>query len=694
MTSNKRDHSPPPSIEEQSKRQEVQHSDVNISHSSWLYKLTSTPNSSATRFDNNEEKEFPSEKEGKQEEKVNVSTTENTPSQPKQEDNLPQYTTGGNGGGIWSWLGYSGTQSASATSVPEPNPIPESAPASVPIDEANKTNQEQTTNDHKDDDGVTPQVHHQGHHHHQPKPSYWKSFFTSNKNQEGSQQDSVIISDKDDVTEQDIPAPVPEAEQQTPEEPQQRKPAVAPSRHNVVLPTFKSQFNKATVPYHDSNTSIFSKAINAINSIIFTQKSASSAIDDDWQDISRLSTMLDSLKTDISSKRIVIIGVHGWFPMKLVRSMVGEPTGTSVKFCEQMTAAVKKYFENTHEITMPDESIVNIPLQWEGKVLERVEKLYSLIESDYKKVIEEADIVLWATHSQGTPVSAILLRKLIEEGIIQVNKQPICMLAMAGISHGPFPSLKGNLLVKYFEADAARELFDFMDSNSDISVQYREAMAYILQNKVKTVLVGSMQDQVVPLYSAIMSGISHPNILRAVYIDGHIYTKDDFLIRLITFALRLLNVGLSDHGFLIHISEVLAGNLYAWEGGHSTVYEELDVFMLPLQYLFETRPIGQFEILKPASLLSQKISDSRDRAKEKVLDKVKARLDPFQAKLRLNPFHLPWAMRGIWDDPRILDDDTLSSELDTLQDLFDKWNPTSARLKEIKFRLEPLKARL
>ncbi|OAD09073.1 hypothetical protein MUCCIDRAFT_135180 [Mucor lusitanicus CBS 277.49] len=381
--------------------------------------------------------------------------------------------------------------------------------------------------------------------------------------------------------------------------------------------------------------------------------------------------MLDSLRADISSKRIVIIGVHGWFPMKLVRSMVGEPTGTSIKFCEQMTAAVKKYFEDTHNVTIPDESIVNIPLQWEGKVLERVEKLYSFIESDYKKVIQDADIILWATHSQGTPVSAILLRKLIEDGIIQVNRQPICMLAMAGISHGPFPSLKGNLLVKVIgleSSDAARELFDFMDSNSDISVQYREAMAYILQNKVKTVLVGSMQDQVVPLYSAIMSGISHPSILRAVYIDGHIYTKDDFLIRLITFALRLLNVGLSDHGFLIHISEVLAGNLYAWEGGHSTVYEELDVFMLPLQYL--------------------------DKAKEKVLDTVKARLDPFQAKLRLNPFHLPWAMRGIWDDPRILDDDTLSSELDTLQNLFDKWNPTSARLKEIKFRLEPLKARL
>lgn len=233
-----------------------------------------------------------------------------------------------------------------------------------------------------------------------------------------------------------------------------------------------------------------------------------------------------------------------------------------------------------------------------------------------------------------------------------------------------------------------------MDSNSDISVQYREAMAYIVQNKCKAVLVGSMQDQVVPLYSAIMSGITHPNILRAIYIDGHIYTKDDFLIRLITFALRLLNVGLSDHGFLIHISEVLAGNIYSWEGGHSTVYEELDVFMLPLQYLFETYPFGNMEVQKPFAFIQQELKNASDRVKQNVLDKVKARLDPFQAKARLNPFHLPWAMRGIWDDPRILGDDLLSRELDTLQDLFDKWNPTSARLKEIKFRLEPLKARL
>ncbi|KAI8997105.1 hypothetical protein BDB01DRAFT_712779 [Pilobolus umbonatus] len=359
-----------------------------------------------------------------------------------------------------------------------------------------------------------------------------------------------------------------------------------------------------------------------------------------------------------------------------------------------MSMALKKYFIDEHDLIIPDESITSIPLVREGKIMDRVGYLYEDIMSNWKDTIQSADVILWATHSQGTPVSAILLRRLMENEIIQVHRQPICMLAMAGISHGPFPTFKGNLF--YFEADAARELFDFMDSESPISVQFREAMAFILENRVKTVLVASMQDQVVPLYSAIMSSIAHPGLLRAIYIDGHIYSKDDFLIRLISFALKLLNLGLSDHGFLIHISEVLAGNIYSWDGGHSSVYEELKVFMLPLHYLFETSPFGPCEIIKPKTLSvkdSEQVKMS-DKNKQRAIEGVEARLDPFQAKARLNPFHLPWTIRGIWDDSRILGDDLLSKELEKLHLLFDQWNPTSTRLKEIKFRLEPLRARL
>lgn len=134
--------------------------------------------------------------------------------------------------------------------------------------------------------------------------------------------------------------------------------------------------------------------------------------------------------------------------IQLVRSMLGEPTGTSTKFCDQMTLAVKQYFHQRHHLDIPDKSIINIPLQWEGKVMERVDKLFDYLMSDWKQTIESADVILWVTHSQGTPVSAILLKKLIQTSIIHVDKQPVCMLAMAGISHGPFPTLKGNLLVK------------------------------------------------------------------------------------------------------------------------------------------------------------------------------------------------------------------------------------------------------
>lgn len=132
----------------------------------------------------------------------------------------------------------------------------------------------------------------------------------------------------------------------------------------------------------------------------------------------------------------------------MVRNVIGEPTGTSMKFCEQMISAVKKYFSSTFDINIPDECITSIPLQWEGKVLERVEKLYDYLISDWKNAVQQADVILWATHSQGTPVSTLLLKRLIEDQVIQVRRQPISMLAMAGISHGPFPTLKGNVIVK------------------------------------------------------------------------------------------------------------------------------------------------------------------------------------------------------------------------------------------------------
>ncbi|KAI9279299.1 hypothetical protein BY458DRAFT_487940 [Sporodiniella umbellata] len=451
-------------------------------------------------------------------------------------------------------------------------------------------------------------------------------------------------------------------------------------QENQVLPPFRSLFIQQPKQIQQE-TNLIIKSINTINAILVPPRqdvATSHWLAKKMRDkCSQFVQDLKSLDQDkrLLEKRIVIIGVHGWFPMKLVRSMIGEPTGTSIKFCEQTAAAIQHYFKTEHQVTMPNHAITRVPLEGEGKVQDRVQELYGKLVANYQwlEAVSSADIIFWATHSQGTPVSVMLLKMLLERGHIHTRRQSVCLLAMAGISQGPFPALKGSLIVKYFEADAARELFEFMDSESAISKKYHEALIYILNSKVKMVMTGSMQDQVVPLHSAVMSNLNHPSILRYIYIDGHFYSSDDFLVQLVVFALQLRNLGLSDHGLLVHLSEVLAGNIYVIEGGHSTIYEELGVYMTAVKYMFESSPFGVFDrhtVLPPTS--QQPV------------------IEPFQTKQNHNPYYIPWIMRGICGDTAITSNESLKGELTKLLSLFHRWNPVSNKLKELKFRLDPI----
>ncbi|KAF9187439.1 hypothetical protein BGZ51_001286 [Haplosporangium sp. Z 767] len=373
-------------------------------------------------------------------------------------------------------------------------------------------------------------------------------------------------------------------------------------------------------------------------------------------------------------RKVAIIGIHGWYPRKALRTVIGEPTGTSQKFCEEMDLALKEYLR-THDKHLDPKGITLIPLEGEGKVLDRVKILHqNLVENEtWRNAVHEADLVLVATHSQGTPTSILLIARLIEEELLRVKQddpwmQRIGILTMAGISHGPFPFLKGNLIVRFFEAEAAKELFEFMDSETHVARKYRDGLRTVLSSGVRLTCVASLEDQVVPLYSAIMTSIHHPSIVRAVYIDGTSY-QNDFLINLIAFSLRLRNAGVDDHGILVHLSEVIAGSLYG--EGHSTIYEEREVYLLSIRSLLEP----------PASLTFEKTRS------EPVLN-------PFRAKQRLNPFFLPWGMRGIADEITARGDQILIKELERLKRLYNEWNPVTKAMKEIKFRLEPVRSKL
>ncbi|KAF9108520.1 hypothetical protein BGX29_010990 [Mortierella sp. GBA35] len=449
-------------------------------------------------------------------------------------------------------------------------------------------------------------------------------------------------------------------------------------KKNVVLPNYYEQYPDVwqsliapiELPLHrpsrGRSASIMKSAVNVISNLLFSSPSSPQV---------PTSPQMDSQQRGTSRiRKVAIIGVHGWFPVKLIRTVIGEPTGTSRKFCDEMHRALKDYLK-IHNVELEPEDCTLIPLEGEGKVLNRVDILYkNLVKNEqWKNALHEADLVLVATHSQGTPTSTLLVARLIEEGMLRIAKddprmQRVGILAMAGISHGPFPFLKGNLIVRWFEAEAAQELFEFMDSETEIAKKYREALRIVLTSGVRFTCVASLEDQVVPLYSAVMTSIHHPSIVRAVYIDGATY-QDDFLTNLISFSLRLRNSGVDDHGVLVHLSEVIAGSIYG--EGHSTIYEEREVYLLAIRSLLEP----------PKSLTSE-------------MARSEPILHPFQATQTLNPFYLPWGMRGVMDEIKSLGDEVLNEEMERLKKLYDEWSPVSKGMKEIKFRLEPVRSRL
>jgi hypothetical protein len=272
-------------------------------------------------------------------------------------------------------------------------------------------------------------------------------------------------------------------------------------------------------------------------------------------------------------RKAVAIGVHGFFPMKLVRSVLGEPTGTSIRFANHAASSIKRWAEkNGIEV-----EVEKIALEGEGKVGDRVEMLWKLLQN-WMDHVRSADFVLMAAHSQGVVVGMQLLARLIEEGC--VDNARIGFTAMAGINLGPFYHLPTSILT-----GSAKELFEFQRHDSPASKKYVQAIRTVLAQNVRICYVGSIDDQLVPLESSVMTNISHPHIYRAVFIDGRIHAPD-FLSHLVGFALKLRNLGVTDHGLIRELSTPLAGSLYGGEG-HSRIYNDGAVY----EYVFLISPI-------------------------------------------------------------------------------------------------------
>ena len=186
-------------------------------------------------------------------------------------------------------------------------------------------------------------------------------------------------------------------------------------------------------------------------------------------------------------KRALAIGVHGYFPAPLIRSVLGQPTGTSIRFSNMAAEAIRKYTAD-HGYTC---EIEKIALEGEGRIAERVDLLWKLL-LNWMEEIRKADFILVACHSQGVPVSIMLVAKLISFGCVNASRVGVC--AMAGVNMGPFSAYRSRWI-----SGSAGELFEFELPFSKVSKEYEAALKRALDFGVRISYIGSIDDQLVSL---------------------------------------------------------------------------------------------------------------------------------------------------------------------------------------------------
>ena len=378
-------------------------------------------------------------------------------------------------------------------------------------------------------------------------------------------------------------------------------------------------------------------------------------------------------------RKAISIGVHGLFPAMYLRPMIGQPTGTSLRFANLGADAIRRWADSHGS---PNCEIEKVALEGEGKISERVDNLWKLM-LNWIEHIRKADLILISCHSQGVPVSIMLLEKLIDLGIITNAKIGVC--AMAGVSLGPFPDYKSGILM-----GSAIELWDFGNTESANALRFETALKRVLDYGSRITFIGSIDDQLVPLevcpvsvngdkycfslltliQSAVYSPANHPHIYRAVFIDGRVHAPD-FIAHLVGFALKLRNLGVSDHGLIRELSVPLAGSLYSGEG-HSRLYYDDQVYDLAISHALETtlapnRAACEIHHRKTGTLLGAQQQQS-------------------------NPYVLPWIMRGLLEEDFVKTQ--LSHETEELLKQFDEWKPSNKALKDVKYRLEAVRSKL
>ncbi|EMG47900.1 hypothetical protein G210_1627 [Candida maltosa Xu316] len=356
-------------------------------------------------------------------------------------------------------------------------------------------------------------------------------------------------------------------------------------------------------------------------------------------------------------KRITIIGVHSFLPNKMVRALIGQNTGNSIRFVNKASKSVINWLrENNPDFALEDYTIDSLSIEGQGKMQDRIEKSMILIKN-WMHLLESSDFIYMVSFGTScTFAMNFLARLLTDYPHISKNtkKKKIGVLCMNGNFGGPIIGLDSKLVVRAFtslENEIIKELFEYSKWNSKLSLQLNESIKRLIEDhNVKMTFTGHVNDCFIPLNSSLGIQFIHPNIRRSLYETEPI----PFVSKLLNIICMMNNLGYyNDYNLIKDLSDKLDFNSTGRMFSDEKVYHESVKFILESTNLIHHQDL-----------------------------KIRYRSQPLSNDVFFNL--LPWNLRSLFQDLiKIKHIQSVRLIID-LVDEFNHWNPNNNSNKNYK----------
>lgn len=279
-------------------------------------------------------------------------------------------------------------------------------------------------------------------------------------------------------------------------------------------------------------------------------------------------------------KKIVIIGVHSFLPIKIVRKLIGQSSANGLTLVKEATKAIKYWLKNND---IGEYDIQSIVLEGQGTINDRVDKSLKMLQN-WHETLAQSDFIYVVSYSHGVPVAINIMLELVQK----LSNKKYGLLSLNGILDGVFGNIEQKLINRgntAYENEILNELIDLLQPETQLSLQIMQSLVVLAKYNAKIMFAGSINDQFTPLTSTLCNQFHHPNMYRLLYLDQD-HEVPDFIVTLFEIMTIMKNKGVyNDHNLLRDLSILCQGTT---NGGHGKILYDSNVYLMGIKHSLET----------------------------------------------------------------------------------------------------------